>query len=251
MQNKWLIVPCYNEQLRLPIQAFTIFLTQNFSYNICFINDGSTDMTAEKLSAIKKDFPETVDVVDLQINVGKAEAIRQGFNYLIEQYKPSFIGFADADLATELEEIALLFNKIEAYQHINIIMGSRFKRLGSHIKRSEKRHFLGRFFSTLASLMLKMPIYDTQCGAKVFRIGSTDFLFKEPFKTSWLFDVEFIARYRNKMGKGKAIKSMFEYPLEKWTEVPGSKIKFKHYLKVPLQLVTVWYTYNIMVKQNK
>ena len=54
-------------------------------------------------------------------------------------------------------------------------------------------YYLGRLFATLASTLLDVRIYDTQCGAKIFR--STDDLkivLSKPFLSSWIFDVELI-----------------------------------------------------------
>jgi dolichyl-phosphate beta-glucosyltransferase len=246
MDKKWLIIPCYNEESRFRKEKFIFFFENDTVIDkVLFVNDGSTDSTAKIINSFKKKYLSKVDVLNLELNKGKAEAVRCGIELAIER-DAGFVGFADADLATELEEVALLFQKIESLKHINILMGSRFKRLGSHIKRTDRRHILGRIFSTFASLILKMPVYDTQCGAKVFRSEKTKFIFESPFLTSWLFDIELIARYRNKIGLGRAIKSIFEYPLQKWTEVPGSKLKLRHYIMVPIQLFIVWRNYNLL-----
>lgn len=244
MSKNWLVVPCFNEAKRLPIGEFNEFLSSEHVLNliILFVNDGSTDNTLEVLNSLKTKYPNHVLFYNLESNVGKAEAVRKGFLKAFES-KPALIGFTDADLSVQLQEMSQLFKIAQSNAHLNIVMGSRIKRLGSEIVRSEVRHILGRVFSTFASWILQLAIYDTQCGAKVFRREQAEKIFEQKFITSWLFDIELIARYRNIYGKKFCYQTIFEYPLNKWVEVGGSKLKLSHYLKAPAQLFRIWRTY--------
>jgi glycosyltransferase involved in cell wall biosynthesis len=244
MSKNWLVIPCYNEAQRLPFEEFNEFLSSEYSLNLMllFVNDGSTDNTLEVLNKLKTKYPNQVEVYDLQANAGKAEAVRKGFLKAFES-KPELVGFADADLSVKLKEMSKLFNVALESAHLNIVMGSRIKRMGSEIVRSEVRHILGRVFSTFASWILKLAIYDTQCGAKVFRREQTEQIFQQKFITSWLFDIELIARYRNLYGKKFCYQTIYEYPLNQWIEVGGSKLKLSHYFKVPAQLFRIWRAY--------
>ena len=75
-------------------------------------------------------------------------------------------------------------------------------------------------------------MYDTQCGAKIFRADrETLALFEQPFADSarWVFDVELLARFVRARRDDAAIvaaeEAIYELPLEKWHDVPGSKVR--------------------------
>ena len=112
------------------------------------------------------------------------------------------------------------------------------KRLGATIERKTTRHLLGRVFFTFANMIIKLPAYDTQCGAKLFR-SELLFLFEEKFITKWLFDIEILGRYRNKYGIKAALDNIIEVPVNSWMEVGGSKFEFVHMLKAPFELYSI------------
>src|SRR2546430_9128232 len=90
-------------------------------------------------------------------------------------------------------------------------------------------YFLCRAFATLVSSMLRLAIFDTKFGAKLFGVpASLPELFREPFLTRWVFDVEIIARLiraRRGTNRPPAEAVIYEYPLETWVDVAGSKIR--------------------------
>ncbi len=76
--------------------------------------------------------------------------------------------------------------------------------------------------------MLRLPVYDTQCGAKIFRVTpELASVLSQPFISRWVFDVEIIARFiaLNHGDTSVLHDSIYEYPLERWEDVAGSKVK--------------------------
>lgn len=89
--------------------------------------------------------------------------------------------------------------------------------------------------------MLQLPIYDTQCGAKLIHADVVSTLFKDSFLSKWLFDVELL--FRLKKNYKDFEKRIIEVPLNKWEDVAGSKIKFSYFLKAPLDLLRIYLKY--------
>lgn len=241
MQKTKIVIPCYNESARLNLNVFEHFLKQETEIDFLFVNDGSTDTTYELLQSFQQNHSNRVSVLNLKLNSGKAEAVRQGVIEACKCEEYEVVGFWDADLATPLSEIPHFLSMMK--QQTCIALGSRMKRLGADIQRRRLRHLLGRVFSTFSSIILKLPVYDTQCGAKLFKT-SLKGLFEDRFMTSWLFDIELLARYRNQFGVNKALETIIEVPVNTWAEVGGSKLKLKHMIKVPFELIRIHKKYN-------
>ena len=239
-----IIIPCYNEASRLSVNLFIIFLNNyKTNYDILFVNDGSSDNTLNVLLQIKNNYPDNCSILNLKENSGKAEAIRQGVLKTANSNLYKFIIYLDADLATPFSEVLSMVYIAQQNQNLWLVLSSRWKRLGSNIIRKRKRHLLGRVFATFASIILKLPVYDTQCGAKLIRADIATSIFNEPFITSWLFDIELIARIRN-INQTNIEKLLFEHAVMQWQDVDGSKLKLLHMLMVPFQLFKIHLKYN-------
>jgi dolichyl-phosphate beta-glucosyltransferase len=126
--------------------------------------------------------------------------------------------------------------------------GSRIKKLGSEIDRRTKRHIIGRVFATFANGIVKVPIYDTQCGAKYFHHSLIETNFQEPFISKWLFDIEIICRVLSTQGKAFFLQNAIEVPLKRWKEKGESKIRFKDFFKFPLELWEIRKMYSKRLK---
>lgn len=223
------VIPCYNEAARLRLEAFATFFDEPRSRDIqlLFVNDGSQDATLSVLQALRSRFPNRVRVLDKQPNAGKAEAVRHGMLHALALPGCEITGFWDADLATPLAQIWDLASILKLNPQFTMVFGARVRLLGRHIERQPLRHYLGRCFATTASLLLRLPIYDTQCGAKLFRTTpELATVLRDPFLSRWIFDVELLARFMARHeGDPRTIHDqIYEYPLPEWTDVAGSKV---------------------------
>lgn len=240
-----IIIPCYNEEKRLPYTDFLHFAQTHPETLLCFVNDGSKDNTVSVLRGMQMQCPENICVYSVAQNGGKAEAVRQGMLYVHRHFSVTMLGFLDADLATKPEEWLQMAKYKEYYPQYGAIVGSRIQRLGANINRNDSRSLLSSIIKQFIRVILKTPFQDTQCGAKIFQRDLVPFLFLRPFMTSWLFDIEIFLRLQKKFGKTTLQKGVLEYPLMHWAEVGDSKLKFKHSIKIPFQLGRLYYQYRI------
>lgn len=241
-----IVVPCYNEAHRLPSEKFVEFVHEGHDIDFLFVNDGSKDNTLEALERLQRVCGPTVSVLDKKVNGGKAEAVRDGMIRAIELGRSGFVGFWDADLATPLSAISPLRQELIDDRQLQMVFGSRVRLLGRHVHRLAVRHYLGRVFATVVSLILRLPIYDTQCGAKIFRVTPQLVeVLGRPFISRWVFDVEIMARFiALNHGDTRVLHdSIYEYPLERWEDVAGSKVKSGDFLLAFLDTFRIWSKY--------
>jgi glycosyltransferase involved in cell wall biosynthesis len=225
MHSVVVVVPCFNEAARLDLVAFRESLARDTGIAYVFVDDGSTDATAEVLARFAGEHPEQVEVLRMERNSGKAEAVRRGVLHAANR-SAHLIGYWDADLATPLTAIPG-FVATFADPSVSFVLGSRVALLGRHIHRRATRHYIGRVFATAVSLLLDLRVYDTQCGAKVLR-ATPEMLqaFERPFRLRWCFDVELLARLLGLQERGvfDVERQCVELPLAAWRDVGGSRI---------------------------
>lgn len=218
-----LVIPCYNEELRLNKEAFVLFSKENPRSILCLVNDGSRDKTKEKIEEIRRECPNIFSL-HLAQNVGKAEAVRQGILYIKDQIQTGFIGYFDADLSTPLDFAYTLCEVLESEPQLWMTFGSRQLAPQENIKRRKRRHAAGRIVSKLINISLNIHFEDTQCGAKLFRRNTIEALFQKPFVSTWIFDVELMHRIKQ-LHPHSAVESLVrEIPVSSWHDVGESKV---------------------------
>jgi glycosyltransferase involved in cell wall biosynthesis len=238
MVRRVVVVPCFNEAARL--DAGRLALVLDDTTTVILVDDGSTDDTRRCLDAMARAHPAHVEVLALPRNQGKAEAVRTGLLHAL-QGGADVVGYLDADLTTPPSEMHAILAALDDPTLV-MAMGARVALLGRTIERRPWRHLLGRVFATFASLALRLPVYDTQCGAKALRnTPATHAALAEPFRSPWIFDVELIGRLlRGTRDHAPVPPAAFvEVPLRAWRDVRGSKLRTTAMLRAGLDLVRI------------
>jgi dolichyl-phosphate beta-glucosyltransferase len=241
-----IVIPCYNEEARLSVEAFRSFISGTTDIDILFVDDGSTDGTVGVLHTLVEFAPDRFRILEQPYNMGKAEAVRVGIVDALHD-GASYVGFWDADLATPLDAISDFIAILNSHPETDMVIGSRVKLLGHHVERDQRRHYLGRIFATVVSSILHLAVYDTQCGAKLFRATPENTAaFIEPFVGRWVFDVEILARIikAQRIEGGRPVSDrVYELPLQQWHDIAGSKLRPFDFVKAGTDLWRIYRKY--------
>jgi glycosyltransferase involved in cell wall biosynthesis len=126
-------------------------------YELIFVDDGSTDGSADLLKEISREDP-TVKLVQLRRNFGKTIALSVGF----KEAQGEKIVTLDADLQDLPEEIPKLLAQLD--QGYDLVSGWKSKRKDPLIKKINSW-----IFNLMVSFFTGVKIHDINCGLKVYR----------------------------------------------------------------------------------
>ena len=231
-----IVIPCYNEASRIDVGLFRSFLVKNINVILLFVNDGSKDNTEEVLNEILN--LKNTKLINLDKNYGKATAVQIGVNTLLDE-NVRYIGFWDADLSTPLSDIKNFIMILNNDKSLSGVIGSRILKLDNNIVYKKKRKLYGRLlmFILYFGPLKNIPVYDSQCGAKLFKKEYAKIIFEKPMLTNWLFDIELLMRLNDL----KPVKeSILELPLNEWVHRPDSKIGLKDTFDILKDIKTLY-----------
>ena len=240
--NLIIVIPCFNEANRFEKQKFIDFINNTNDVGLVFVDDGSTDKTFQLLSKLSGEFSNRMSVVRCETNKGKASAVKAGFQFVFDNFSCKKIAYLDADLSASLEECQAISILVDG--EIKFVFGSRILKIDNVIKRKWYRYFFGRIVATFISRSLGLPVYDTQCGCKIFEISLAKKIFTDPFISRWLFDVELFHRMIRLFGRENMPAQTKEVPLNAWIDAKKSKVKFTYFFKLWLDLFAINSFYN-------
>ena len=155
------IIPVYNEKeslAELTKQLSSVFKAHALTYELLFVDDGSTDGSLEEAIALHKKYPTNVKVIQLRKNAGKSAALAAGFDHT----NGEIVVTIDADLQDDPEEIPTLLAKI--HEGYDLAVGWRTVR-----KDAGKKVFGSRIFNAIVARTSGIPLHDFNNGLKVMK----------------------------------------------------------------------------------
>jgi glycosyltransferase involved in cell wall biosynthesis len=227
-----IIIPAYNEEKRIKktIKSYLAFFnsSSHLKYSLIISLNGCSDKTKDIVTAIQRHNEDTIQIIECK-QAGKGLAITNGFSYALLQNKYDYIGFVDADMATEPSHFYALFT---AMHHHDGVIASRYMQ-GAVI--TPVRPFIKRWgskimYEPLIWLLFGMHYKDYQCGAKLFKTHVIKKIVNFLHVKQWAFDVELL--YACKENNF----SIIECPTV-WHDQAGSKLKLSHGIFMLGQLI--------------
>ena len=157
------VIPLYNEDESLP-ELFSwikrVMEENNFTYEVIFVNDGSTDRSWEVINGLHDKHPETVHGIKFRRNYGKSPALFCGF----ERAKGDVVITMDADLQDSPDEIPELYRMI-TQDGYDLVSGYKQKRYDPLSKTIPTK----LFNATARKVSGIHNLHDFNCGLKAYR----------------------------------------------------------------------------------
>lgn len=207
------VIPAYNEELRLPssLERIRTYLAKRGnSSEVIVVDDGSTDGTVQFVESQMAVWPQ-LRLLKNPGNRGKGYSVRHG----IQEARGRIVLFTDADLSAPIEEADKLFAALAMH---DIAIGSRaIDRRLIQVHQPWTREWAGIIFNRIVRVVLGLKIEDTQCGFKVFNRERSQIIFNQQRVERFGFDPELLF-----LAKRHGL-SVAEVPV-RWSNDPGTQV---------------------------
>jgi len=153
------VVPGLNEAESLPLLAAQVkeALTPGTSYELIFVDDGSTDQSWRVIQELHESDP-AVRGIRLRKNFGKAMALAAGF----ERARAEVVVMMDADLQDDPADLPKMLEKIS--EGLDVVVGWKVDR-----RDPLNRRLFSRVFNATVGLVTGVRLHDMNCGFKAYR----------------------------------------------------------------------------------
>ncbi len=160
--NISIVIPLLNEEESLPeltIWIERIMLKHNFSYEILFIDDGSTDQSWGMIQDLQQTNSNVKGIRFLK-NYGKSQALHAGF----QKAQGNVVITMDADLQDSPDEIPELFDLIQNNGY-HLVSGWKKKRYDNVVM----KNLPSKLFNWAARMISGVKLHDFNCGLKAYQ----------------------------------------------------------------------------------
>ncbi len=184
-----IVLACYNEasHLEKSFNRLTDMLSSaNFTYEIIFIDDKSTDDTQQIINDIIKKHPYMqIKSIIHNENTGRGRAVTDGFKIA----EADIVGYIDVDLEIDAVYIYSFYRAIR--EGNDTALGERVSRFSIY---SIPRFFTGRGYNLLMRMFIRLPLSDTESGIKFFSRKKLIDIIDTVEDECWFWDTEICAR---------------------------------------------------------
>ncbi|NBC05225.1 MAG: glycosyltransferase [Bacteroidetes bacterium] len=160
------VIPLYNEEQSLAELSEKIAAAiDNYSFEIIFVDDGSTDSSWEVITDLNQK-SSSVRGIRFRRNYGKSDALQTGF----EEAEGKYVVTMDADLQDDPQEIPALIEMLK--NDYDLVSGWKKKRHDPITKTIPSR-----FFNAVTRFTTGIRLHDFNCGLKAYRKEVTDSIY--------------------------------------------------------------------------
>lgn len=223
--NISVVIPLLNEEeslVELHNWIVQVMSANSFSYEIWFIDDGSTDNSWQIITDLSKKNPN-VKGIRFQRNFGKSQALHAGFAKVSGQVVITM----DADLQDSPDEIPELYQMIKN-QNYDLVSGWKKKRYDSVLS----KNIPSKLFNWAARKTSGVQLHDFNCGLKAYR--------KEVVKNIEVSGE--MHRYIPVLAKNAGYVKIGEKPVKHQARKYGkTKFGMNRFINGFLDLITIWF----------
>lgn len=187
------IVPAYNEAIRLPntlTRLHDYLLGSALTYEIIVVLDGPTDDTVDVLARLSNEI-DCLRNIDRRVNRGKGYTVKEGMLSARGQIRL----FTDADNSTDIAHFDKMMPLFD--QGCDVVIASRNAADAPGavqvVSQAWHKRAIGRLGNRIVQIAAVPGIWDTQCGFKAFRAEAAERIFSQTTIDRWGFDIEVLA----------------------------------------------------------
>lgn len=158
-----IVVPLFNEEESLRILyewIERVMKGRELSYEVIFVNDGSTDASWEVIEELKRLHPAVIRGIKFRNNYGKSPALYCGF----QASQGKVVVTMDADLQDSPDEIPELYSMI-VNDGYDLVSGWKKKRYDSKLT----KNLPSKLYNATARKVTGLKLHDMNCGLKAYR----------------------------------------------------------------------------------